>query len=102
MKFIILPRNLECKEYLAKINNLPNHHGARSPEARGPMQPHRLKAGPVHSSCENELLAISSLLQVESVNIYLFVFVITSCNTSVLRKNGRFSVLLTIVKWNWV
>jgi len=39
------------KEYLAKINNLPNHHGAGPPEARGPMQSHRLhrlKAGPDH------------------------------------------------------
>jgi len=37
------------KEYLAKIKNLPNYHGAGPPEARGPMQPHRLhwpKAGP--------------------------------------------------------
>jgi len=37
------------KKYLAKINNLSNHHGAGPPEARGPMQPHRLhrlKAGP--------------------------------------------------------
>jgi len=28
-----------------KMNNLPKHHGARPPEARGPMQLHRLKAG---------------------------------------------------------
>ena len=33
----------------AKKNNLPKHHGAGPPEARGPMQLqrlHRLKAGP--------------------------------------------------------
>jgi len=32
------------------MNNLPKHHGAGLPEARGPMQLHRLhrlKAGPV-------------------------------------------------------
>jgi len=28
------------------MNNLPKHHGAGPPEARGPMQLHRLKAGP--------------------------------------------------------
>jgi len=31
------------------MNNLLKHHGAGSPKARGPMQPHRLhrlKAGP--------------------------------------------------------
>jgi len=33
---------LERKEYLAKMNNLPKHHGAGPPEARGPMQLHRL------------------------------------------------------------
>jgi len=31
---------------LAKMNNLPKHHGAGPPEARGPMQLHRLKVGP--------------------------------------------------------
>jgi len=34
------------------MNNLPKHHGAGPPEARGPMQLHRLKAGPVYGhSC---------------------------------------------------
>ena len=40
---------LECKGYLAKVNNLPNDRGTGPPEARGPMQPHRLhrlQAGP--------------------------------------------------------
>jgi len=49
IKFISLSTILELKEYLAKKNNLPNHHGAGSPKARGPMQLHRLhqlKAGP--------------------------------------------------------
>jgi len=31
---------LEHKEYMAKMNNLPNHHGV------GPIQLNRLKAGP--------------------------------------------------------
>jgi len=30
IRFISLSTNLERKEYLAKINNLPNHHGAGS------------------------------------------------------------------------
>jgi len=42
MRFTILPTILEYKKYLAKMNNLSNHHGAGPPEARGPMQPHRL------------------------------------------------------------
>jgi len=49
MRFINLTTILVRKEYLAKINNLPKHHGAGPTEARGPMQPHRLhrlKAGP--------------------------------------------------------
>jgi len=29
------------------MNNLPKHHGVKPPEAWGPMQLHRLKAGPV-------------------------------------------------------
>jgi len=29
-----------------KMNNLPKHHGAWSPEAQGPMQLHQFKAGP--------------------------------------------------------
>jgi len=29
-----------------KMNNLPKHHSAGPLEARGPMQLHRLKAGP--------------------------------------------------------
>jgi len=29
-----------------EMNNLPKHHGAGPPEARSPMQLHRLKAGP--------------------------------------------------------
>ena len=49
MRFISLFIILVRTEYLAKINNLFNHHGAGLPEARGPMQPHRLhrlEAGP--------------------------------------------------------
>jgi len=49
MRFISLDTYLLRKEYLAKINNLPNPHGVGPPEARGPMQLHRLhrlKAGP--------------------------------------------------------
>jgi len=42
MKFISLSTILARKEYLAKINNRPKRHGAGPPEARGPMQPHRL------------------------------------------------------------
>jgi len=64
------------KEYLAKINNLPNHHGAGSlkargpqrrgaprgavpPEARRPMQLHRLhwlKAGPGQCHVVSEMV----------------------------------------------
>ena len=46
MRFISLSIILVRKEYLAKMHNLPNHHGSGPPEARGPMQSHRLKAGP--------------------------------------------------------
>jgi len=35
------------KAYLAKINKLPENHGAGPPEAWSPMQLHWLKAGPV-------------------------------------------------------
>jgi len=38
--------SFERKGYLEKINNLPKHHGAGPPAARGPMQLHPLKAGP--------------------------------------------------------
>jgi len=41
------------KEYLAKINNLADHHGTGPPEKRGPMQSHRLhrlKAGPEYNT----------------------------------------------------
>jgi len=38
MRFIKLSTILVPKEYLAKINNLPNHHGAGPPEARGPLR----------------------------------------------------------------
>jgi len=37
------------------MNNLPNHHGAGPPEARGPMQLdrlHWLKAGPDYHHCK--------------------------------------------------
>jgi len=55
MTFISLSTILERKEYLAKMNNLPNHHRAGLPAVRGPMERrrlHRLKAGPAHgSSC---------------------------------------------------
>jgi len=34
---------LGFKVYLAKVNNLPKHHGAGPPEARDPMQLHRLR-----------------------------------------------------------
>jgi len=30
------------------MNNMPKHHGRGPPEARGPMQLHRPKAGPAH------------------------------------------------------
>jgi len=49
MTFISLSTILVRKEYLAKMNNLTNHHCAGSPKALGPMQLHelpRLKAGP--------------------------------------------------------
>ena len=36
---------LEPERHLEKMKNLPEHHGAGTPEARGPMQLHRLKAG---------------------------------------------------------
>jgi len=42
MWFISLSAILERKDYLAKMNNLPNHHGAGPPEVLGPMQLHRL------------------------------------------------------------
>jgi len=53
MRFISLFIIIVRKEYLAKINKVSKRHGARFPEARGPMQPHRLhrlKAGPEGSS----------------------------------------------------
>jgi len=52
MRFVIFPTILERKEYLAKMNNMPNHHGAGPPEVRGPMQLHRLKAGPAGTAIE--------------------------------------------------
>jgi len=42
MRFISLLTILVRKEYLPKINNLAKRHGAGPPEARGPMQSHRL------------------------------------------------------------
>ena len=51
MRYTSLSVILVRKEYLAKINNLPSHHGAGPLEARDPMQPHRLhrlKAGPAY------------------------------------------------------
>ena len=38
MRFISLFIILVRKEYLAKMNNLPNHHGSGPPEARGPLR----------------------------------------------------------------
>jgi len=41
--------NYPAQGVSGKMNNLPKHHGAGPPEARGPMQLHRLhrlKAGP--------------------------------------------------------
>jgi len=54
MIFLNLYTILGRKVYLAKINKLTNHHGAGPPEARGPMQMHRLyrlKAGPGCGLC---------------------------------------------------
>jgi len=45
MTFTSLSAILERNEYLAKINNLPNHHRA-GPNALDRL--HRLKAGPAH------------------------------------------------------
>jgi len=42
MRFKTVDVILELKEYLAKMNNLPNHHGAWPQEAPGPMQLHHL------------------------------------------------------------
>jgi len=41
--------NSQAQDVPGKMTNLPKHHGAGSPEARGPMEQHRLhwlKAGP--------------------------------------------------------
>jgi len=41
--------NSQAQGVPGKMNNLPKHHGAGPPEARGPMQLHRLHrlmAGP--------------------------------------------------------
>jgi len=38
--------NSQAQGVSGKMNNLPKHHGAGLPEALGPMQLHRLKAGP--------------------------------------------------------
>jgi len=57
------------KEYLAKLNNLPNHHGAGPPEARGPMQPHRLhrlKAGPESIYAQPKWLTEPKLMPLSS------------------------------------
>jgi len=43
--------NSQAQGASGKMNNLPKHHGAVPPEARGPMQLHRLhrlKASPAH------------------------------------------------------
>ena len=40
--------NSQAQGVSGKMNNLPKHHGAGSPETRGPLQPHRFKAGPGH------------------------------------------------------
>jgi len=51
IRFISRSTILVRKEYLEKINHLPNHHDAEPLEARGPMQSHwlhRFKAGPIH------------------------------------------------------
>jgi len=37
--------NSQAQGVSGKKNNLPKHHGVGPPEARGPMQLHRLKAG---------------------------------------------------------
>ena len=50
MKFILRFYSiLKRKVYLANMKNLSKHHGAGPAEARGPMQLHRLKAGPEYS-----------------------------------------------------
>jgi len=38
MTFKSLSTTLERKEYQAKMNNLPNHHGVGPAEARSPVQ----------------------------------------------------------------
>jgi len=46
MAFVL---NSQAQGVSGNMNNLPKHHGAGIPEARGPMQLHRLhrlKAGP--------------------------------------------------------
>ena len=43
--------NSQVQSVSDKMSNLPKHHGAGPPEARGPMQMHwlhRLKAGPAY------------------------------------------------------
>jgi len=38
-----------------KMNHLPKHYGTGTPEALGPMQLHRLKAGPVPEVTSNSV-----------------------------------------------
>jgi len=40
--------NSQAQGASGKMNNLPKQHAAGLPEARGPTQLHRLKAGPVN------------------------------------------------------
>jgi len=42
--------NSQAQGVSGKMNNLLKHHGAGPPEARGPMQLHRLKAGPEYGN----------------------------------------------------
>jgi len=60
--------------YLAKMNNLPKHHGAGpqrrgATEARGPMQLHRLhrlKAGPGWDGQKNEVITFSRYAKIHT------------------------------------
>ena len=85
MRFISLSTILVRKGCLAKTNN---HHGPGPPEARGPMQPHRLHrlVGPAHRiDCCLQDPRISLLTPLAQYSLELWPIIFSKSTIVVLR-----------------
>ena len=71
--YMALLLNSQAQGVSGKMNNLPKHHGTGPPEARGPMQLHRLHRLKADPACEPATMKICKGMHTDGIKSMMFI-----------------------------